>query len=62
MGRIIYTYNPDAVEPPEPTTYECPICGHELTGGNVLYFDDNDDCIGCEDCIHTKYAEDYFED
>jgi len=58
MGRWIYG---EAVEPPEPTTYECPICGRELTGGYVLYFDDNNNCIGCEGCIHPKYAEDYFE-
>ena len=61
MGRIYYTYNPNAVEPPEPDTYECPVCGAEIASGTFLYFNDGE-CVGCEDCITTRFAEDYFEE
>ena len=51
----------ERTDPPEPTYYECPVCGEEITGGDKLYFDENGDCVGCDGCIATMYAEDYFE-
>lgn len=50
------------IEPPEENTYECPECGAEISPGTYLYFNDNGDCVGCEECIHTAFAEEYFEE
>lgn len=61
MGRLIYDYNPNAVEPPYEETYECPCCGQDIAPGTTLYFHDGE-CVGCEECITTRIAEDYFEE
>ena len=60
MGRLIYDYNPNAVEPPYEETYECPCCGAEIAPGTTLYINENGDVVGCEACFTTKDAEDYF--
>ena len=54
-------YNPEAVEPPEPDYYECPVCGTELSGGSTVYIRDGE-IVGCEECIETRDAADYFEE
>lgn len=52
----------EQLDPPAENTYECPECGAEISPGTYLYFNDNGDCVGCEECIHTTFAEDYFEE
>ena len=58
---ISYTYNPNAVESPEEDYYECPICGAELPSGSILYYRDSE-CVGCEECVKTRYIEDVYEE
>ena len=61
MGRLrYYGEASERVDPPEEDTYECPICGSEISPGTDLYINENGDVIGCEECVHTKQAEDYF--
>ena len=63
MNRWTYTYNPNAVEPPEDdAVYECPVCGTELYDGHELYYDKDGDCVGCEFCVTTRFAEDVAEE
>lgn len=50
------------LEPPEEKTYECPECEAELSPSAYLYFNNNGDCVGCEECIHPVFVEDYFEE
>ena len=50
------------LEPPEEKYYECPICGAELCGASTVYINDNGDIVGCEDCVFTKDAANYFEE
>lgn len=50
------------LEPPEEKMYECPICGAELCGASTVYIDEFGDIIGCEDCVSTKDAANYFEE
>ena len=62
MGRIYYTYNPNAVEPPEEEwefNIECPNCGLELHEGDLVYEIKNE-IIACEHCIGdlAHYVED----
>lgn len=61
-GRCEMSYNPNAIEPPYEETYECPKCGSEISPGTLLYLDEYNDVLGCEECIHTRFAEDYFEE
>lgn len=51
----------DRVEPPEVETFECPVCGEEVFGGDELYFV-NGEIVGCDRCISTKYVADYVEE
>ena len=60
MGRIRYYDPSDRVEPPFEETYECPCCGAEIAPGTTLYINENGDVVGCEECVTTKDAEDYF--
>ena len=55
-------YNPEAVEPPEPEYYECPICGEEIPYGSVLYYNNMGECVGCEECVTAKFVEDVYEE
>ena len=61
MEMISYTYNPNAVNPPDEEMYECPVCGAEIPNGTVLYYNGNE-CVGCEECITTKFVEDVYEE
>ncbi len=55
-----YGHASDDVEPPEyDAPFECPVCGAELGWGDKLYFDVGGNLAGCDECITTKYAEDY---
>lgn len=56
-----WVYNPNAVEPPEPDMYECPVCGEDIPYGTLLYYRDNE-CVGCEHCLETKFVEDVYEE
>lgn len=51
-----------SLTPPEPEYYECPVCEAEISAGTELYFNDMGECVGCEECITTKYVEDYYEE
>lgn len=51
-----------SLNPPDPIMYECPVCGEEISEGHELYFDDMGTCVGCECCLHTVYAGEYFEE
>ena len=42
-----------------PKTYICPRCGEEC---EEYYIDDNDNVVGCENCITMYYAEDWDEE
>ena len=60
MGRLrYYGEASERVDPPEEDTYECPCCGSDIAPGTYLYFHDGE-CVGCEACITSKFAEDYF--
>lgn len=37
----------------EPNYPHCPVCGREC---DEIYFDDNDEICGCDECISTKSA------
>lgn len=50
------------LEPPEPKVYICPVCESELSGLDYLYFNEFNECVGCEECISHKFAGDYFDD
>ena len=52
----------DLVEEPEVDTFECPVCGEELSGGHNLYIDESGEVVGCECCIRTKQVADYVEE
>ena len=49
------------IEPPYEDTYECPVCGAEIAPGTYLYIRDGE-VVGCEECVTTKFAEDYYEE
>lgn len=51
----------DRVEEPSVDTYECPVCGEELSGGHDLYFDESGEVVGCEFCIAKVTVADYLE-
>ena len=55
---MIPFYNPNTIDPPDPEYYICPVCGAELSYGSRVYTDDDGNVIGCEECIHEKWAED----
>lgn len=55
-------YNPNAVEPPEEETYYCPVCEEEIPYGTKLYFNEMGDCVGCEDCLSTRFVEDFYDE
>lgn len=57
MGISLFN---DAFEPPVPTYYECPACGAEIADGTRVYINENGECVGCEECIRIRFAEDYF--
>ena len=57
--RALLSYT-EQLDPPDEETYECPECGAEISPGTILYFTENGECVGCEECIVTAYAEDYF--
>ena len=59
-GRCEMSY--EAIEPPYEETYECPVCESELSPGTLLYLNEYGDVIGCEECVHSVFAEDYFEE
>lgn len=41
----------------------CPVCDEELGYDDELYFHKyNDEVIGCNHCVYTKYAEDCEDD
>ena len=61
MEMIIFS-NPNAVEPPEEEYYECPVCGAEIPYGTELFYNKMGDCVGCEECITTKFVEDVYEE
>lgn len=50
------------LEPPDVTTYICPICEREIPSGTMLFYNEFGDCVGCEECITHKYVEDVYED
>lgn len=50
------------LNPPEPDYYECPVCEREIPYGTLLFYNEMGECVGCEDCITTKYVEDYYEE
>ena len=62
MWKCNIDYNPNAGEPPEEETYECPVCGAEISPGTYLYLDEYGDVIGCEECVSTKFVDDYFRE
>lgn len=37
-------------------TYKCPICGHEIGGGDDLFISKDGDVIGCDECVRRKEA------
>lgn len=37
----------------------CPLC--ESDNYNLVYFDSNDEIIGCNDCVVSKSADEYLE-
>lgn len=42
----------------EPKSFHCPMCGAVLDYGDTIYFvRENDEIIGCENCIGTKNAD-----
>ena len=58
---MIPFYNPNAIDPPDPEYYICPVCGAELNSGSEVFVDEDGDIIGCEECVRRKYAEDVLE-
>ena len=63
MRYWIYGHASDDVEPPDhESSMKCPVCGAELGWGDKLYFDVGGNLAGCDECITTKYAEDYLGD
>ena len=50
----------EMINPPEDEMYECPICGAEIPNGTQLYYNDMGECVGCEECITTKFVEDVY--
>lgn len=57
-----WTYNPEAVEPPDEEMFNCPVCGEEIPYGTQLYYNSNKECVGCEHCLDTKFVEDVYEE
>lgn len=55
MGWGVHDYP----EPPEQTMPICPECGEEC---ECLYRDRTGQIVGCENCIDTLDAYDYFDD
>ena len=49
------------LEPPETKAYICPICGEELSALDYLYFNEFNECVGCESCISHKFAGDVYD-
>lgn len=39
--------------------YKCPICGSSYL--QKIYIDDNENCVGCDICIHELDVEKYYE-
>lgn len=52
----------ERIDPPDEETFICPVCEREITYGTMLFFNEDNDCVGCEECLHTKYVEDYQEE
>lgn len=47
---------------PEPETIMlCPVCDAELGNGDILYYNDMGECVGCEDCVDKRFVEDVIE-
>lgn len=47
------------LDPPEPEVYKCPVCSSEA---EVYYFGQLGEIIGCENCVTTQDASDYWRD
>ena len=51
-----------SLNPPDEQVYECPVCEREIPYGTLLFYNEMGECVGCEECITTKYVEDYYEE
>lgn len=51
-----------SLNPPDEEVYFCPVCEAEIASGTELYFNDSGECVGCEECLTTKYVEDVYEE
>ena len=48
-------------DPQEPPEYPaCPICGE--TQYDILFFNSEDEIVGCSSCVYTKDADEYWEE
>lgn len=58
IANTMRTGYPDGKAPP---TYQCPVCGGEITWHTYLFVSNiTGNVIGCEGCVSQKEAEDIF--
>lgn len=51
------------INPPDPEELPtCPECGEELGMYDKVYFDRGGNYLGCDYCIESKNADEYFTD